>query len=102
MSLVRQNWLGTAQDTRGTAFIYVVFGHTVYEDIFDAKAACDHLSILGEELPFEGRYLIVLYFNPSKQTKKDGPEANGSFHSSSNLFGLSIIEKREKSWWLRE
>ena len=28
---------GTTQDTRGTAFV-------VYEDIFDAKNACDHLS----------------------------------------------------------
>ncbi|KAJ3228770.1 Splicing factor 3B subunit 6 [Chytriomyces hyalinus] len=56
---IRQIRLGTAQDTRGTAFV-------VYEDIFDAKAACDHLSGFN----IMGRYLIVLYFSPTKQTKK--------------------------------
>jgi hypothetical protein len=34
---IRQVRVGTAPDTKGTAFV-------VYEDIFDAKAACDHLS----------------------------------------------------------
>ncbi|KAJ3067518.1 Splicing factor 3B subunit 6 [Podochytrium sp. JEL0797] len=56
---IRQIRLGQANDTRGTAFV-------VYEDIFDAKAACDHLSGFN----IMGRYLIVLYFNPTKQTKK--------------------------------
>ncbi|KAJ3131242.1 hypothetical protein HK100_006611 [Physocladia obscura] len=32
----------------------------------DAKGACDHLSGFN----IMGRYLIVLYFSPSKQTKK--------------------------------
>ncbi|KAI9336077.1 hypothetical protein BDR26DRAFT_865083, partial [Obelidium mucronatum] len=56
---IRQVRLGNSNDTRGTAFV-------VYEDIFDAKAACDHLSGFN----IMGRYLIVLYFNPTKQTKK--------------------------------
>ena len=34
---LRQVRLGNAQDTRGTAFV-------VYEDIYDAKTAVDHLS----------------------------------------------------------
>jgi hypothetical protein len=34
---IRQIRLGNAQDTRGTAFV-------VYEDIYDAKTAVDHLS----------------------------------------------------------
>ena len=34
---IRQIRLGNAQDTRGTAFV-------VYEDIYDAKNAVDHLS----------------------------------------------------------
>ena len=50
---------GTAQDTRGTAFV-------VYEDIYDAKNACEHLSGFN----VLGRYLIVLYYQPNKVTKK--------------------------------
>ncbi|KAJ3347252.1 hypothetical protein HDU83_002279 [Entophlyctis luteolus] len=75
---IRQIRMGNAQDTKGTAFV-------VYEDIMDAKAACDHLSgfnIMGESAVANvhsnsntisippGRYLIVLYFSPAKQTKK--------------------------------
>jgi pre-mRNA branch site protein p14 len=56
---LRQIRLGNANDTRGTAFV-------VYEDIFDAKNACEHLS--GFNL--QGRYLIVLYYQPGKQYGK--------------------------------
>ncbi|KAL6628021.1 RNA-binding domain-containing protein [Neocallimastix sp. 'constans'] len=56
---IRQIRLGNANDTRGTAFV-------VYEDIFDAKAACDHLSGFN----IMGRYLIVLYHQPNKTHKK--------------------------------
>ena len=34
----------------------------VYDDIFDAKNACDHLSGFN----VQGRYLIVLYYQASK------------------------------------
>ena len=50
---------GSAKDTRGTAYV-------VYEDIYDAKMAVDHLSGFN----VANRYLIVLYFNPAKQNKK--------------------------------
>ncbi len=50
---------GTNKDTKGTAFV-------VYDDIFDAKRACEHLS--GYNLL--GRYLIVLYYQPDKNAKK--------------------------------
>ena len=50
---------GTTKDTRGTAYV-------VYEDIYDAKAAADHLSGFN----VANRYLIVLYYAPSKQAKK--------------------------------
>lgn len=53
---IRQVRLGDAKDTKGTAFV-------VFEDIYDAKNACDHLS--GFNLM--GRYLIVLYYQPTKQ-----------------------------------
>ena len=43
------------KDTRGTAFV-------IYEDIYDAKAAVDHLSGFN----VGGRYLIVLYYQPAK------------------------------------
>ena len=63
MSVIIQNLLifcsGNNKDTRGTAFV-------VYDDIFDAKNACEHLS--GYNLL--GRYLIVLYYQPDKNAKK--------------------------------
>lgn len=50
---------GASKETRGTAFV-------VYEDIFDAKNACEHLS--GFNLL--GRYLIVLYWQSAKATSR--------------------------------
>ena len=41
----------------------------VYEDIYDAKMAVEHLSGFN----VANRYLIVLYYNPSRQTKKARP-----------------------------
>jgi pre-mRNA branch site protein p14 len=52
---IRQIRLGTAANTRGTAFV-------VYEDIFDAKNACEHLSGFN----VCNRYLVVLYYQPHK------------------------------------
>lgn len=46
-------------DTKGTAFV-------IYEDIYDAKNAVDHLSGFN----VCGRYLIVLYYQPTKMQKK--------------------------------
>ncbi len=51
--------LGNAPDTRGTAFV-------VYEDIYDAKNAVDHLSGFN----VCNRYLIVLYYQQTKMNKK--------------------------------
>jgi pre-mRNA branch site protein p14 len=47
------------KDTRGTAFV-------VYEDIYDAKSAVDHLSGFN----VGGRYLVVLYYQPAKLERK--------------------------------
>lgn len=47
------------KDTRGTAFV-------VYEDIYDAKNAQEHLSGFN----VQNRYLIVLYHQTKKQTQK--------------------------------
>ncbi|KAL5209164.1 hypothetical protein ABZP36_004787 [Zizania latifolia] len=56
---IRQIRLGNGKDTRGTAFV-------VYEDIYDAKNAVDHLSGFN----VANRYLIVLYYQPTKMSKK--------------------------------
>jgi len=56
---IRQIRVGTTQETKGTAFV-------VFEDIYDAKNACDHLSGFN----VCSRYLIVLYYQPTKAFKK--------------------------------
>lgn len=61
---IRQIRLGDRQDTRGTAFV-------VYDDIYDAKAAVDHLSGFN----VCGRYLIVLYYQPAKMQKRMDQQA---------------------------
>lgn len=56
---IRQIRLGNANDTRGTAFV-------VYEDIYDAKTALDHLAGFN----VCGRYLVVLYYQQTRMQKK--------------------------------
>ncbi|KAK2162630.1 hypothetical protein LSH36_95g07059 [Paralvinella palmiformis] len=56
---IRQIRVGNTAETKGTAFV-------VYEDIFDAKNACDHLSGFN----VCNRYLVVLYYQPHKAYKK--------------------------------
>ncbi|CAG9467112.1 unnamed protein product [Pedinophyceae sp. YPF-701] len=56
---LRQVRLGNAKGTKGTAYV-------VFEDIYDAKQACDHLSGFN----VNNRYLIVLYHNTVQQHKK--------------------------------
>jgi pre-mRNA branch site protein p14 len=55
---IRQIRVGNTPETKGTAFV-------VYEDIWDAKNACDHLSGFN----VCNRYLIVLYYQASKAFK---------------------------------
>lgn len=56
---IQQIRVGTAANTKGTAFV-------VYEDIYDAKNACDHLSGFN----VSNRYLIVLYYQKAKMDAK--------------------------------
>ena len=56
---IRQIRLGDKRDTRGTAYV-------VYEDIYDAKNAVDHLSGFN----VCGRYLVVLYYQQTKMQKR--------------------------------
>ena len=55
---------GATKETRGTAYV-------VYEDIYDAKTAVEHLSGFN----VANRYLIVLYYNHQKHSKKVSVDA---------------------------
>jgi len=68
---IRQIRVGAKKDTSGTAYI-------VYDDIFDANSACEHL----QGYNVHGRYLITQFFQPNK-TKKVTWEAReqGRAHS---------------------
>lgn len=57
---VRQIRQGTANNTKGTAFV-------VYDDVTDAKQACDKLNGFN----FQNRYLVVLYHQPEKMLKSN-------------------------------
>ncbi len=45
----------------------------VYDDIYDAKVACDHLSGFN----VANRYLIVLYYRPGSMNKKVRSSSRG-------------------------
>ena len=72
---IRQIRVGNTPETRGTAFV-------IYEDIFDAKNACDHLSGFNVCNRYDGcyvlwltltdffRYLVVLYYQANKAFEK--------------------------------
>ncbi|KKA29383.1 hypothetical protein TD95_004034, partial [Thielaviopsis punctulata] len=55
---IRQVRQGIANNTKGTAFV-------VYEDVMDAKQACDKLNGFN----FQNRYLVVLYHQPDKMVR---------------------------------
>jgi pre-mRNA branch site protein p14 len=62
---IRQIRLGNTASTRGTAYV-------VYDDVYDAKSAFDHLSGFS----VAGRYLVCSFYKQSKlderlRAKKD-------------------------------
>jgi len=57
---IRQIRQGIANNTKGTAYI-------VFEDVMDAKLACDKLNGFN----FQNRYLVVLYHQPEKMIKSN-------------------------------
>merc|ERR1719420_2518395 len=61
---IRQIRRGNGPETRGTSFV-------VYDDIYDAKNAMDHLSGFN----VAGRYLVLLYYNPVKMQQKADAKA---------------------------
>ena len=73
---------GNTPETRGTAFV-------VYEDIFDAKNACDHLSGFN----VCNRYLVVLYYQPNKAFKKvDTDKKKEDIEKMKAKFGIDSDE----------
>uniref|UniRef100_A0A3B3UUG5 Splicing factor 3B subunit 6 n=1 Tax=Poecilia latipinna TaxID=48699 RepID=A0A3B3UUG5_9TELE len=64
---IRQIRTGNTPETRGTAYV-------VYEDIFDAKNACDHLSGFN----VCNRYLVVLYYNANRSPSLGVPRSSAS------------------------
>jgi len=80
---IRQIRVGNTPETRGTAFV-------VYEDIFDAKNACDHLSGFN----VCNRYLVVLYYQANKAFKKlDAEKKEQELMAMKAKYGLSTPGK---------
>lgn len=80
---IRQIRIGTNKDTRGTAFV-------VYEDIYDAKTAVDHLSGFN----VANRYLIVLYYQQAKMSKKfDQKKKEDEITRMQEKYGVSTKDK---------
>lgn len=70
---------GDKTETRGTAFV-------IFEDIYDAKNAVDHLSGFN----VCGRYLIVLYYQPTKMQKNvDNAAKKKEIEEMKAKFGLN-------------
>ena len=63
----RQIRQGIATNTKGSAYV-------VYEDVNDAKSACDRLNGFN----FQSRYLVVLYHQPEKMSKTNAAAAASS------------------------
>jgi len=83
---IRQIRVGTTPETKGTAYV-------VYEDIFDAKNACDHLSGFN----VCNRYLVVLYYQPNKQFKKtDVEKKRDELNDVKQKYGLSTPDHSKK------
>ncbi|KAL5572030.1 hypothetical protein UlMin_021627 [Ulmus minor] len=79
---IRQIQIGTKKDTRGTAFV-------VYKDIYDAKTAVDHL--LGFNVA--NRYLIVLYYQQAKMSKKFDQKKEEEIARMQEKYGVSTKDK---------
>uniref|UniRef100_A0A914LML0 Splicing factor 3B subunit 6 n=1 Tax=Meloidogyne incognita TaxID=6306 RepID=A0A914LML0_MELIC len=83
---IRQIRIGNLPETRGTAFV-------VYEDIFDAKNACEHLSGFN----VSNRYLVVLYYQATKAWKRmDTDKARQKLEEVKERYGLGGDIEKEK------
>ncbi|KAI8850622.1 hypothetical protein BC829DRAFT_389226 [Chytridium lagenaria] len=81
---IRQIRLGSSTETKGTAFV-------VYEDIFDAKAACDHLSGFNIMVFLMKHRAIFdcLYFSSTKQAKRsDSTRKEAEINEMKTKYGV--------------
>jgi len=86
---IRQIRLGNTPETRGTAYV-------IYEDIFDAKQACDHLSGFN----VCDRYLVVLYYQPSKAYKAaDLEKQQEEIDKLKSKYGLATPDVSGQQGW---
>ncbi|KAL4874163.1 hypothetical protein BDV12DRAFT_192025 [Aspergillus spectabilis] len=76
---IRQIRQGIANNSKGTAFV-------VYEDVHDAKQACDKLNGFN----FQNRYLVVLYHQPEKmlRSKEDLAERQENLERLKQQHGI--------------
>nr|KAF6430245.1 splicing factor 3b subunit 6 [Molossus molossus] len=83
---IRQIRVGNTPETRGTAYV-------VYEDIFDAKNACDHLSGFN----VCNRYLVVLYYNANRAFQKmDTKKKEEQFKLLKEKYGINTDPPKKK------
>ncbi|KAH7728131.1 Protein C50D2.5 [Aphelenchoides avenae] len=83
---IRQIRIGNTAETRGTAFV-------IYEDIFDAKNACEHLSGFN----VSNRYLVVLYYQATKAWHRmDTDKAKEKLEEVKQRYGLGGDLEKEK------
>ena len=83
---IRQIRIGSTAETRGTAFV-------IYEDVFDAKNACEHLSGFN----ISNRYLVVLYYQATKAWKRmDTEKAKEKLEEVKERYGIGGDIEREK------
>lgn len=77
---------GNTAETRGTAFV-------IYEDIFDAKNACEHLSGFN----VSNRYLVVLYYQATKAYRRmDTDKAKEKLEEVKGRYNLGGDLEKEK------
>ncbi len=63
----------------------------VYEDIYDAKKACEHLSGFN----VGNRYIVVLYYNKSKmEEKKSARERKRDMEVLKQHYGIEEAENK--------
>uniref|UniRef100_A0A8D2ZTK5 Splicing factor 3B subunit 6 n=1 Tax=Scophthalmus maximus TaxID=52904 RepID=A0A8D2ZTK5_SCOMX len=83
---IRQIRTGNTPESRGTAYV-------VYEDIFDAKNACDHLSGFN----VCNRYLVVLYYNANRAFQKmDTKKKEEQLKLLKEKYGRQKMEERSE------
>jgi pre-mRNA branch site protein p14 len=82
---VRQIRQGNAPSTRGTAFV-------VYDEVSDAKQACDKLNGFN----FMGRYLVVLFHQMDKMVKTGGTDGGGEGFVKIEGGKNEVEERRER------